>query len=121
LDRLENFRQQLASSADEWPARLVFGPARPFPDYDEPRVRGTLAGDGVGAGLAQLALAAGRDEGGDVLEAARLLDRVGGEKIGRRRIERDAGAGGWGLGARSRGHGSRRRLYACGSYQSPRP
>src|SRR6266446_5224293 len=87
LDRLEDLREQLARSSHKWTARGVFRLPRPFADHHESRVRRTFARDGVGAPVAQLALVARGDEGGDILETTRLLDRVGGEEVGRRWIE----------------------------------
>jgi len=52
--------------------------SRSFANDHEPRRCGALARDGVRAAIAQLALATGRDERRDVLDAGGLLDGVGG-------------------------------------------
>src|SRR6266540_1635469 len=90
LDGLEDLREQLPGPADERAPRLVFGASGTFPDDDEAGGGGSFARHGVGAALAQLALATGRDERRDVLEACRPLDWIGGEEIDRRWLEGDA-------------------------------
>src|SRR4029077_682680 len=87
LDGFEDLREQFARSADEWTSGLVFRATGPFPDHDQPGIRRSLARDGVGAPFAQLAPLAGGDEDGDILEATRLLDRIGGEQVRGWRIE----------------------------------
>src|SRR6266511_1883384 len=90
LDGLEDLREQLPGPADERAPRLVFGASGTFPDDDEAGGGGSFARHGVGAALAHLALATGRDERRDVLEACRPLDWIGGEEIDRRWLEGDA-------------------------------
>src|SRR5207247_399977 len=119
LDGFEDLGQQLARPTDERPAGLVFRSSRPFADDHEPRRRRALARDGVRTPLAELALATGRDERRDVLEACRPLDRIVREQIAAGWIERNTGAWGWGLGARGWGFGARTRRRRSGSRGQP--
>src|SRR5206468_11010163 len=60
-DRLDDLGEQLAGATHERPTGRVLGLAGPLADEHQPGVRVALAGDGVGAALAEETLAAPRD------------------------------------------------------------